>query len=142
MALKLIDPDEPFTVTDVSLGVGDGDTDTSYTLRPLTRDVWREIKKRHTTRVRNKRTGALDTEIDWEAFNDDLLDHVVIGWSGVVLSHGEPAPCTRDLKLRGLDSARCAALLDVAGLNRVEAAEADAGDSFRRAGGVRDVVGG
>lgn len=131
MPVHLMQADDRLTVTDDALGVQGGDKDTSYTLRPLTRETYREIIQRHTKKVPNRRTHQMDEVTDHPAAGDDLLDYAVVAWSGILLG-GAEAPCTRENKLK-LDLPRASALLDKAGLGEVTsfgAAERRA-ESFR-----------
>lgn len=133
MALELTNDGDTITVTDESLGVANGTPDVTYTLRLLTRKVYREIAARHTRKVPDRRTRQMSDDTDFEAVGEDLLDYVLVGWSGVNLK-GEPAPCERDLKLK-LDGTRTQAILEVAGMSRVQVSSPQ--ESFRGAADVR-----
>lgn len=130
MALELRDESATFPVTDDKLITG-GDKDTSYTVRRLTLDKHREIRRRHTKAANYRKP----ERIDEDAFQDDLFDYVLVGWSGVV-ANGEPVPCDWEHK-RLIDVPRRIALLDLAGMNEIAAAEDARGESFRPAPGVR-----
>ena len=132
MALELLDESDRITVRDAELeDVPDPDKDTTYTLRPITSEKQREIRKRHTTYVPNRNTGRKDPRFDEDAIQDDLLDHAIESWTGIV-HKGTPLPCERQYKLK-LDVLRKAALLITAGLNRSEREAAAQADSFRPA---------
>lgn len=135
MAKQLNDADATFTVTDAHL-IQDGDSETIYTLRRLTREKHREIQRRNTEQVINKRTHAREDKTDWAAVTDDLVDYVIAGWSGV-LFRGQPAPCTRAHKML-LDAPTTDAILERAGLNEVTGSgDAEARDaSFREPANV------
>lgn len=142
MAKTLRAADEEFTVTDKQL-LQDGDKDTTYTLRRLTRETHREIQRRHTVKVTNKRTHQREDQTDWAAVTDDLVDHVIVAWAGVLYG-GQPAPCDRAHKML-LDAPTTDAILERAGLNEItgtgeEAQEARAA-SFREPGSVPPVLG-
>ena len=119
MARQLHD-EAPFEVKESDLqGIDEVDKDTVYTLRPLTTQKFRELQKKNTKNVLNKRAGRMEPQLDGETLADDLIDHVIADWRGI-LSKGQPAECSRDNKLR-LDGQVKQALIGVAGLNRIEA---------------------
>lgn len=129
MALHVTNDDTTIAVVDSDLDVPNGDPETSYTIRLLTREVMKDAIKRHTTRAR-QRTGQMVTEVDWPSVNDDLFDYALVGWQGV-LWNGEPAPCERSLKLR-IDILRQQALLEQAGMSQVSKSDAEVrSESFR-----------
>lgn len=130
MPIQLMSDEDRITVTDADLMGGNGDTDTSYTLRPLTHDVYKRVGKQHTRTAPNRQTRQMESRIDDQvAVMEDLIDYALVGWTGV-LWNGEPAPCEREIKLR-LDGVRRTALLERAGMNQIVAAEADRQSSFR-----------
>jgi hypothetical protein len=135
MAKTLKEAGAQFVVRDSEL-VQDGDKDTSYTLRTLTRDKHREIQKANTEKVINKRTHQREDRVDWSAVTDDLIDYVIVAWTGILIG-GKPAPCDRAHKLL-LDTPTVDAMLERAGLNEVtgrgdEGDEGEARDaSFRQ----------
>lgn len=134
MALEIRDDDAIIDVTDAEL-VADGDKETVFKLRTITLDKNREIVKRHTRKVPNKRTHQMDDKVDWESVTDDLLDWAISEWSGV-MAHGQPLPCTISNKKR-LDGVRRTAILERAGMNDVQLAPEDREDSFRPTQGAR-----
>jgi len=119
--------------------VAGGDPDTSYSLRPLTREIRKEILAKNTSRVPNRRTHQMDEQIDGEGVGWDLLDYSLVSWDGI-LWDGQPAPCERDYKLK-LDPTRSVALLEKAGLSQVIAAEVARPETFRAPAAIRRVVG-
>jgi hypothetical protein len=129
--LELLTEDDRITVLDTDLdGVTDPDSEAAYVLRPLTPEQSRKLRKQHTTFVINKRTHTKDPQVNDDAFADDLIDYVLVDWSGMV-SKGQPLPCERAYKLR-LDFVRKAALLGLAGGNRTERAQERRAESFRQ----------
>ena len=116
MPVELKDADDRIIVKDSEV-VQDGDPDTTYTLQPLFVETHREITRVHTEHVLNKRTHQREPRINWEAVADDLIDHVLVDWVGIV-HKGQPLPCERVYKLK-LDAARRDALLEKAGYNEV-----------------------
>jgi hypothetical protein len=118
MAKQLTEAGAQFTVTDAQI-LQDGDKETVYTLRRLTREKHREIVKANTERVINKRTHQREERTDWAAVTDDLIDYVLVAWSGV-LYQGQPAPCDREHKML-LDAPTSDGLLERAGLNEITA---------------------
>jgi hypothetical protein len=105
------------------------DAGTFYTLRELTTAKWREIKKLNTTKRPNKQTRQMEDVLDEEAFSDDLVDYVIVGWRGIV-DNGADAPCTRENKLR-LDGTIKSALVGRAGLTQIVQAPDARAASFR-----------
>ena len=126
--LKLTADNETIDITDAAL-VSDGDPDTTYVVRMLTRHQQSELIKKHTTKRPNKATRQMESVTDWEAVGEDQLDAALVGWQGVMWE-GQPAPCTKELKLR-LDILRAKALLDLAGVNQVQAVAEQRAESFR-----------
>ncbi len=131
MALALIDTSEQIEVTDAELGVPDGDPETVYILNPLDVTKYRALIKDHTSYVINKRTHQREEKVDGVALADAVFDYILAGWRGVQLK-GQPVPCEWAYKVL-LDPARRSALLDQAGMNRVERSPEDRAESFRRA---------
>ena len=142
MALLVRSEDERITVRDADLpGIADGDPETTYILRPMTRKVAREIEGRHRTLIVDRQTHQKVAHYEQEAIWLDKVDYVVLGWTGVLFSETrEPVPCTREMKDLALDAARQIALLSVAGINEVSRDEREA--SFREPAPVLRVLGG
>lgn len=131
MALLVRSEDERIEVRDADLpGISDGDPDTVYVLRPITRKIARDIEARHKTLVVNRQSHAKEAVYDQEAIWLDKVDYVVQDWRGVLFSETrEPVPCTREYKDLALDAARQIAILSVAGVNTVS--QEDKTRSFR-----------
>lgn len=129
MALRLMSETDTIEVADTELGVPNGDKDVRYTMRPLTRDVYKRVIKPHTSKKPNPRTRQMEDVVNAEAAQEDLIDTVLVGWTGIVYD-GQPAPCDREMKLK-LDPFRIGALLEKAGLSQV-VEEGDQTASFRR----------
>lgn len=144
MALEVRKLDDQITVTDADLDdVVNGDDETTYTLRTLTTEKVRDIRRPFVKLEFNKRTHRAEevplTEDQDAALTLALLDYALIGWSGV-LYQGQPLACTTEHK-NLLDARRKAALLSMAGLNR-SVKGAAAAESFREPADVRPVLGG
>lgn len=128
MALELM-TDDTVEVRETDLpGIPQPDPDVVYTVRKLPPHTHREILKRH-TRSEFVRGVGRQPVVDTDALTDDLIDHVVVEWRGIQL-RGEPAPCTRELKVKGLDWERKKALLDRAGANESARAAERRAESF------------
>lgn len=125
MPVQLSHGDQRVTVTDAEI-VSGGDTDTTYTIRLITREARREIVRKHTpARFNNGRRDEMNSE----AISEDLVDYVLVAWTGILFD-GQPADCSRTNKLL-LDQLRLSALLERAGLSQVIAAEVAQSESFR-----------
>ncbi|MGE0451790.1 MAG: hypothetical protein AB7Q29_19610 [Vicinamibacterales bacterium] len=132
MAIEILDGDQTVDVRETELrDIENADADVVYTIRKLDPTTHRAITKRHTKPEFVRGVGRVK-EVDLDAVNDDLLDHILVGWSGVLL-RGAPAPCERTLKLRGLDWQRKRALLDKAGANEIAREPERRAESFRAA---------
>jgi hypothetical protein len=118
--LKLTQADDTFEVCDTDLGVPHGDPETFFTICRLSNDSVKAIRRKHTKR----------NVLDVEAYGEELIDRVLIGWRGVVCN-GEPVPCELQYKLM-LDSQTLKAIGDLAGTNE-RGVEAARGESFRPA---------
>lgn len=129
MALELTQLGDTIQVKDSELGAPNVDDEVSYTVQLLTRAKYKEIYKRHTVRVPNKRTHQMEDKTDWDALTEELYDFVLQGWAGININ-GAPAPCTLENKL-ALDGSRLTALLEIAGLSRVQNPGAAKASSFR-----------
>jgi hypothetical protein len=132
MPVALFDDDDRITVTDKDLpDVEDGDPDTTYTVRPLDTDTHTALVKACTSdkgfdRASHQRV----KELDGALLAEKLLDHVLVGWSGIVRK-GVPVPCEPEHKKR-LDNRRKAAILGVAGVNQVKKSATEVrAESFR-----------
>ena len=137
MALLVRDETERLDVADSKLeGVDDGDPETVYTIRPLTQRIIDDIRARHTRSVLNKVTHRKESVTDDRAMAEDLLDYLLVSWSGVLFKASrEPVPCTKDYKIQALAGTRVEALFKLAGINEVERAEVRAA-SFRTTASV------
>lgn len=127
MSIVLQDQSKTWEVKDSDL-IDGGDKDTSYTLRFITKEKYREVIRRHTRRVANKQRG-MEERTEWEAVSDDLLDYALVAWKGVKAGAAD-APCTADYK-NMLDTRRQSAILEAAGWNQIEEAPAQRAASFR-----------
>lgn len=130
MALQLMAEGDQIEVRDKDLpGVTDGDPEVVYQIRKLTPTVHRKFLKTHTKHEFVRGVGKVEKP-DTEAILDDLIDYVLVGWSGVILSDGSQAPCERMLKLSGLDWERKRAIVDKAGANELARAPERRAESF------------
>lgn len=127
MALNLLDEAARITVVDSELAdVYGGDPDTTYTVRQIAPEKHKELREKHATMVLNKKTHQREEKVDTDALVEDLFDYALVDWTGI-LHRGQPVPCERQYKLL-LDFQRKAALVAIAGMNRVEEVRAE---SFR-----------
>jgi len=139
MALALLDEDATITVKDSELGIEDSDDDTIYTLRVVSPQVIKKLRRQHTKKRPSGGQGMVDT-LDTDAFGESLWDYVLHSWNmGAVLIKGQPvgaddviATSTGNVKAKTLlDGTRKSALLERAGGNEVISDDRDA--SFRPA---------
>lgn len=137
MPIALLDDDVTFTVTDAELGIENGDEGTIYTVRQVTPQVIKRMRKAHTKRKPTGGQGMADV-LDVDAYAEALFDYILPSWEGVLFK-GQPIGAEDMLTIGGvqlkaktqLDSSRKAALLERAGANQIVAAGRD--DSFRPA---------
>lgn len=137
MPIALLDDDVTFTVTDAELGIENGDEGTIYTVRQVTPQVIKRMRKAHTKRKPTGGQGMADV-LDVDAYAEALFDYILPSWEGVLFK-GHPIGAEDLLTIGGvqlkaktqLDSSRKAALLERAGANQIVAAGRD--DSFRPA---------
>ena len=128
MALKLLSDDATITVRDADLAdVPDGDPDVTYTIRPVTREVMKDIVKARTTRQVDPSSRRMVDVLDKAGSDEDALDYALVAWDGI-LFNGDPAPCDRAMKLK-LDPFRVSAIMEIA--IRTQRAEEDRAASFR-----------
>lgn len=124
MAVSLLEDGQTVDVRDADLIEG-GDKETVFTLRKITPEKQRELRKRHTRPGNYRRHESINDE----ALQDDLIDYIVAAWSGVV-SSGQVVPCERAYKLR-LDVVRKSAMLERAVIAEVVEVEEARDKSFR-----------
>lgn len=136
MARNLRQAADEFDVPEVELRIEDPDPDVTYRLRALTRETYKQTVKAHTRRGPMTRAGQPTEVVDGPGIAEDLLDHALVGWSGILVG-GEPAPCTRETKLL-LDPVIADRLIDRAGRSEIVGQEARRPESFRPTEGLRD----
>ncbi len=73
---------------------------TVFQLRVVTDDKDKEIRKRHTKPVFDKKQRRMVDKLDEAAFVGDLLDAGIVGWTGVQGRSGADVPCTTEMKHR------------------------------------------
>lgn len=93
MARALIDESQPEWVSEKDLIGADGDADAKYLIRPIGVDRYREFEKRCTKMVINRDSRRREPEVDRVAMSDLVLDHVLIGWEGI-LDGRTPVACS------------------------------------------------
>lgn len=75
--------------------------DSKFTLRRFDSETYRQIEKRYTKKTKNHRTGIVFTETDDYEVNAELLDYMILGWSGIKSPVSkEDVPCTKENKLK------------------------------------------
>jgi len=132
MALELFKTGSTFTVRDSDL-VPNGDPETTYTVQYFTADDADRLRRQATTKRYNATTQRMDEEFDGLAYALSILDHVIVGWTGIVRD-GVPLDCILANK-RILPGNRRERLLILSQENvQVKAAEQAA--SFRPVAGV------
>lgn len=132
MAIYALDASDLFDVNESEMDVINPDPDVSYTIRPLTMTDIRSYRKQATVSVINKKTHQREDEFDADRFQDLMIDHALVAWTGILFkSSNEPVPCTTNYKVQGLDLSRRKAILDLAGANQSSAKEEQRKDSFR-----------
>lgn len=126
MAIQLLDDDDVITVKDSDLDVANGDDGTTYTVRVVTPQYVKTLRKLHTKKRATGGQGMADV-FNAEAFSEAMWDYVLMAWTGVV--HPETKqPIDPDemvatkygpvkAKTR-IDGSRKLALMDLAGANQ------------------------
>lgn len=129
MALALLDDDATIDVADNELGQDDGDEGTIYTLRVVSPQVIKRLRREHTKKRPTGGSGMADV-LNTEAFGEALWDYVLKAWRGP-LWRGKPIDAdeiVNGVKAKTLlDGSRKAALLERAGANEVVTQD----DTFR-----------
>lgn len=134
MAVQLLDDSATREVKDSELPIPDGDPNTIYVIRSITKGKYREVIRRHTRQVPDKQSRKMVDQTDYTAVSDDLFNYALADWRGVTLN-GEPVPCTDETRAM-LDSVRTSAILDVAGIGAVQEAPERKKESFREPASV------
>lgn len=137
MPIALLDDDDTLTLKDSELGLDDGDEGTSYTIRIVSPQVVKRLRRQFTKKRPTGGQGMAET-VDIDAYAEALFDYVLASWSGATWK-GQPIGADDLITTGGvtvkaktqLDGARKAALLERAGANRVVGEGRD--DSFRTA---------
>lgn len=133
MALELFKTGATFTVRDADL-VPNGDPETTYTVQYFTADDADRLRRAATKAKYNPTTQRMEDEFDGLAYALSILDHVIVGWTGIVRD-GVPLDCILAHK-RVLPGNRRERLLMLSQENvQVKAAEQAA--SFRPVDDVR-----
>jgi hypothetical protein len=130
MARALIDESTSEWVAETDLIGKDGDEEAKYLIRPISIDRYTEFQKRCTKRAPNRHSRAMEDVIDHEALRDMVLDHVLIGWEGI-LDGTKPVPCSELAKKKMLPGVVISAIAERAtqgGAGRTAEARAE---SFR-----------
>lgn len=135
MALALLDDEATIDVADSDLGIEGGDEGTIYTLRVVTPQVIKRLRRENTKRRPSGGQGMLDV-LDTEKFGEALFDYILCRWEGVIY-RGQPIGPDDTVQTAAgpvkaktqLDGQRKAALLERAGGNEV----VDSTASFRDA---------
>lgn len=130
MALQLTGDGDQITVADLDLGAMNPDPEAAYTVALLTREAYKRIFRANTKKQVNPESRRLEDVTDMPGVMEDLLDAVLVGWTGI-LAGGVEAPCVRENKLK-LDAHRAQKLVEVAGYNQVAGGGGQAA-SFRGA---------
>jgi hypothetical protein len=108
----------------------DGQPLASVTLRPMRREQVRRLQRKHTSKKPNG-AGGLTEELDREAYLSDLVDLMIVDWSGLYTEAGDELQCTRKAKL-SLGDERLTHMLGTATSNEV----VDEAASFRQPASV------
>lgn len=75
--------------------------DSVFSLRIIPDDVDKDIRKRHTKQVWQKKTRSMVDKLDEPSYIADLIDYAIVGWSGMkAASTGADLPCSTDMKGR------------------------------------------
>jgi len=69
-----------------------------FTLRPIAPEKWREIVRKHTNRVVNPKSRAMEEVQDSDGAQLEILQFCILGWEGVNGADGKPLPCRDDVK--------------------------------------------
>lgn len=119
-----VDPEKtiPYVVGDLKDGNApyldaEGQPLAVVTLRPMRREQVRRLQRKHTKKVPNG-AGGLVEELDREAYLSDLVDQMIVEWTGLYTESGEELSCTRKAKL-ALGDERLTHMLGVATSNEV-----------------------
>ena len=74
-----------------------------FLVEPMTPALVRELREKH-TRLRLGTMGeTIGKEVDEDAYQQDLIDHIVKDWKGIADEDGNPLACTRENKLKLFD---------------------------------------
>ena len=75
----------------------------SFLVYPFTPALGRELRSKH---VKKKTFDGLEESIDFEeskAFQEDLIDHLILDWKGLLDEDNEPIECTKENKIKIFD---------------------------------------
>lgn len=75
--------------------------DSTFSLRIVSDEIDKEIRKRHTRDRWEKKTRQMRPTLDDAAYITDILDHAIVGWAGIKNAKtGAELPCNADMKAR------------------------------------------
>lgn len=75
--------------------------DSVFSLRIVPDEVDKDIRKRHTKQVWQKKTRSMVDKLDEPSYIADLIDYAIVGWSGMkAASTGAELPCSTEMKTR------------------------------------------
>ncbi len=100
MFIQIVDTDDAFDWTPVNEETGQP-YESTFQLKLVTDDIDKELRKKHTRPVWDKKQRRTLDKLDESAFVIDLLDAAIVGWKGVkAASTGLELPCTAAMKAR------------------------------------------
>lgn len=78
------------------------DNDVSVKIRPLTPEYIKESRKKNTKKNTMQR-GLVVENVNEDKWDDDLSDHMIDGWKGIVDKDNKLVPCELNYKKRVLN---------------------------------------
>lgn len=98
--ITVVDTDGPFPWQPVDEESGKP-YESAFQLRIVPDEVDKEIRKRFTRPVWEKKTRRMIDKLDEAAYIADLLDYAIVGWSNIKASStGRDLECTSEMKTR------------------------------------------
>jgi hypothetical protein len=99
MFVQIIDTDDAFDWQPINDDTGQP-YDSVFQLRIITDEVDKDLRKRRTKSVLDRKKHQMVDKLDEAAYVGDLLEHAIVGWSGIKGTKGNDVPCTPDMKTR------------------------------------------
>ena len=100
MFIQVVETDDAFDWTPVHEETGEA-YESTFSLRLVTDDADKEIRKRHTKQVWDKKQRRTLDKLHEADYLAEVIDYAILGWSGIkAAKSGAELACTAEMKAR------------------------------------------